>query len=230
MGRRDRNIAKTEIYNVFRERVLAGDAKITVSAIAEAAGVSRKTFYNHFVDQDALVAWGYRHDMLQALLVRFDRDDLIDPPYDPYGFEDVPFYVRIPSNALSLDQSEYFYAFYDMLFDNKAYYKALLRSEFAPALKRYLVQVYEGLFYDDVKYFLNGRKMPEREMRLIAIFNAEAVANNMLDMFLNDGPIDPAVFGKRGPIDNMAHECMLHLVEAYQTEKSNLYFRSRGLR
>lgn len=210
--------------------MLAGNTKLTVSAIAEASGVSRKTFYNHFVDQNAMVAWGYRYDMLQALLARFDRDDLIDPPYDPYDFEDVPFYVRVPSNALSLDQREYFYAFREMLEGNRPYYKVLLRSEFALPLKRYLIQVYDGLFYGDIEYFLNGRKMPEREKHLIAMFNAEAVVNNMLDDFLLGGYIDPEVFGKRGPVDNMAHECMLHLVEAYQTEKSNLYFRNRGLR
>lgn len=227
VGRRDKNIAKIEICGVFRDFIVSRKSKITVSAVIEATGMNRKTFYNHFADLNVMVAWCFRHDMLQALKKRFEPGQLLDPPVDPYLFEGVPFYTRAPSRALSLDQSEYFRAFYDMLNVNQQYYRILLRTDFAPPLRRYLVQVYEGLFYQDVEHFLSGRKMPEDAKRLIARFYAEAVVHNMLDSFLSDGPRDPDRAPSYGPIDNLAHENMLHIVEAYQDEKSKLYFRSR---
>ena len=227
MARRDRNIAKTEIYGAFRGFIQSGRAKVTVSSVVEATGMNRKTFYNHFTNQDELVAWGFRRDLLDTLLGRCDATELLDPPEDPYGFEGLPCYSRTPSGTLSLDQSLYLSDFQNTFSANRDYYRSLLRTEFSAPFCRYLVELFRGLFYEDVEYFLSGRKMPDESKRLVATFFAEGVVHHTIDAFT--GLVPQIAVEEGSPVGNLAHEGMLHIVEAYQNEKSNLYFRKHRL-
>ncbi len=225
MARRNRNIAKNAIYDVFRRFVSNGQTKITVSAIIEAAGMTRKTFYNHFANQDELVAWGFRKDLLDSLLRHWDISDLVESASDIYNFEGLPCYGRISVHALSLDQSQYFRDFYDTFLKYENYYRAILRSEFSVAFCRYLEELFQGLFYEDMDYFLNGRKMPEEAKRYTAAFYATGVVRGMINAFM--GFVENSNVRHIHPVNNLAHEGMRHIVETYQMEKSIRHFGDR---
>lgn len=223
MGRRDKNIAKNEIYGAFRTFIQSGTSKATISSIVESTGLNRKTFYNHFSSRDELAAWGFRRDLLDELLSQYEREELEDPPSDLYGFEGLPCYVRTPSGPLSLDQSNYISCFCGVFRTYRAYYASLLRTEFASPFCRYLVGLFQGLFYEDLDYFLNGRKMPDEAKRYIAAFFAEGVVHHTVDS-MADGSISRREVGDMPPVNNLVHNAMYQLVEAYQNEKSNMYF------
>lgn len=228
MGRRNRSIAKIDMYGVFREAVKQGTGKTSVSAIVEATGLNRNTFYNHFSHRDELVAWGFRFDLLQTLLLSHQIDDLVAPPADPYGFEDLPCYYRVPSGTLSLNQSGFFEEFYSVFYLHKDYYRALLAGPFAEPFCRYLVELMQSLFREDIDYFLSGRKMPVQAKEYIAAFFAEGVVHHVADSIYGALAIQeevPAIV----PINNLVHESMFHLVEAYQNEKSSAYFNRMNL-
>ena len=225
MARRDKNIAKNEIYGAFKDFIKSGQTKVTVSALIEATGMNRKTFYNHFSNQDELVAWGFRRDLLNVLLAHCVMEDLVNPPYDLYEFEGLPCYFRTPANALSLDQTKYWNDFWEVFLSDKDYYRTLLRSEFGPQLTQYLVELFRGLFLEDVEYFLGGRKMPEEAKRIVAGFYSEGIVHHVVDTLLGIG--SQTTIDGVGPVSNLAHEGMLHIVEAYQSEKSDQYFQSR---
>lgn len=225
MGRRDKNIAKNEIFGAFRGFIQSGDTKATVSSIVESTGLNRKTFYNHFSSRDELAAWGFRRDLLDMLTEQCALDELLNPPSDPYGFEGLPCYFRTPSGVLSLDQSRYFTCLKDVFRIHKSYYLSLIRSEFASMFCRYLVELYRGLFYEDIDYFLSGRKMPDEHKRYIADFFAEGVVYQTIgslpdfDNAPNRHDIENAF-----PVNNLVHESMKNLVEIFQVEKSTAYF------
>lgn len=225
MARRDKNIAKVKIYAAFREMVQSGQSRVTVSALVDATGINRKTFYNHFANQDELVAWGFRRDLLDILLRDFALEDLLDPPDDSYAFEGLPCYSRTPAGALSLDQGCYFRCLRDLFGTYKDYYRAVLRSDLGEPLRRYLVTLFRCLLAEDVNYFLGGRKMPEGEKAFIATFYAEGTVNYLIDSFLGIVPRRP--MDAPNPVGNITHEGMLGIVEAYQEAKSNLYFQKR---
>ncbi len=226
MARRDKNIAKIEIYGAFRNFIQSGQTKVTVSAVIEATGMNRKTFYNHFANQDELVAWGFRRDLHEMLLRRFPESELLDPPNDPYGFQGLPCYTRTPARILALDQTQCLCCLRDVFSENKDYYRTLMRTEFAGPLRQYLVTIYQGLFCEDVDYFLSGRKMPEQDKRFIATIYAEGVVHYMADSFM--GLVDQRnLKGGEGIVGNVAHEGMLAIVEAQQNEKSHSYFMGR---
>lgn len=226
MARRDKNIAKIEIYGAFRDFIQSGQTKVTVSAVIEATGMNRKTFYNHFANQDELVAWGFRRDLLDILLRRFPESELLNPPSDPYGFQGLPCYARIPARILALDQAQCLCCLRDVFYENREYYRSLLRTEFAAPLCKYLVTLYRALFYEDVEYFLSGRKMPEHDKHFIATIYAEGVVHYMVDSFMDAVPAR-SLKGGEGIVGNVAHEGMLAIVEAQQEEKSHSYFMGR---
>lgn len=228
MGRRDKNIAKNEIYDAFRGFIQSGNAKATISSIVESTGMNRKTFYNHFESRDELAAWGFRRDLLNELLVQCALEDLEDPPSDPYGFEGLPCYRRTPSGPLSLDQSNYISCFCSVFRTYKAYYASLLRTEFASPFCHYLVELFQGLFYEDLDYFLSGRKMPDEAKRYIAAFFAEGVVHHTVDS-MADSSISRREIEDMSPVNNLVHNAMHHLVEAYQNEKSKRYFNKARL-
>lgn len=227
MGRINKNITRGKLYEAFQLFMTNGDrSKITVSAIIAQAGMNRKTFYNHFATQDELAAWGFRHDLFTELRERFPDKELVVPSVDPYAFDDLPCYVRIPSGALSLDQSTYFTAARTTLARNEAYYIALLKSDLAEEFLRYLVDVLTTLFLEDIDYFLKGRKMPLWAQERIASFFAEGVIHHMADALVAHR-IGVRENQDVAPLNNMVHESMRSLVETYQSEKSTEYF-TRG--
>lgn len=226
MARRDRNIAKIEIYTTFRNILQTGQTKVTVSAIIDATGMNRKTFYNHFANQDELVAWGFRRDLHAILLRHFNESDLLEPKNDPYNFEGLPCYVRTPARILALDQSKYFCCLRDVFAENRDYYRSILRTEFAAPLSQYLITLYRDLFLEDVDYFLSGRKMPVDDRQFIATIYAEGVVHYILDSFMGVVPARNTE-ANEGVVGNIAHEGMLAIVEAQQSEKSQSYFMGR---
>ena len=223
MGRRNKSIAKIEIYGAFREAIQSGATKASVSAIVEATGLNRNTFYNHFSTRDELVAWGFRFDLAQLLLLERDAAELMEPPHDPYDFKDLPCYYRIPSSTFSLNQAPFFDDFYRVFYLHKDYYRTLLGSQFAKPFYRYLVELMQEILLDDIEYFLKGRKMPDAAKRYIAAFFAEGVVHHVDDSIFGNLITKSEVDGI-SPADNLVHESMYHLVEAYQNEKSNAYF------
>ena len=227
MGRRNKNIAKVEIYAAFRGFIEAGQTKVTVSSVIEATGMNRKTFYNHFANQDELVAWGFRRDLLDILLESHTVEELDMPPEDLYGFEDLPCYFRNPSNVISLDQSGFFYDWGNVFERHREYYRAILRSEFSAPFCAYLVTMFRGLFIQDIDYFLSGRRMPDEAKWFIATTFAEAVVHYVVDAFL--GLTSLHLVADIKPVNNIVHESMLHMVEAYQSQKSQQYFTNRSL-
>lgn len=229
MGRRSRNIAKQEIYTVFRKFVRAGNTKATVSSIIEETGMNRKTFYNHFSCRDELVAWGFRRDLADVLMETKGDAELLEPASDPYNFEDLPCYFRVSTSALSLDQSQFFFSFREAFRRHKGYYQALLRTELAAPFCWYLVELLDGILYEDLQYFLSGRRMPEEAMRYITAFFAEGITHHVVDAF--SGNLLPgASISDITPVNNLVHESMLHIVEAYQSEKASNYFnKTRSL-
>lgn len=229
MGRRNKNITKTELYDVFRNHVQSGDTHISISTIVDQANMSRKTFYNHFLaGRDELAAWGFRRDLTNALLEVFDEDELIDPPDDMYAFEGVPCYCRTPVGTFKLDQSLYFSILKNVFFANTDYYRTLLRSEFGNPLCLYIANLFRGLFLEDIEYILNGRRMPEEAKDFIALFFAEGIAHYISDLATGamnqTGGISEIV-----PVNNVIHESMSHIVDAYQEQKSSQYFNKKLL-
>lgn len=229
MGRSNKNITKKKIYEAFcifveHDRF----RRVTVSALIEEAGVTRKTFYNHFSTQDELVAWGFRKDLFETLASRFPSDMLLLPNDDPYNFEDLPCYVRIPSGALSLDQSSFFSAMQDAMKLRSAYYSSLMHSDMATELLCYLTSLFTSLFLEDIEVFLQGRKMLQQEKRLIASLFAEGFVHLVADsissqsFLLEDAKLTSTT-------KNMIHESMRFLIESYQSEKSMAYFGGRRL-
>ena len=238
VGRRPKNIAKEQIFDVFRASVESGQAKVTISATVEAAGMNRKTFYNHFSSKEELAAWGFRHDLYQVICANHEivADDetisgdskavrLLYSPSDPYDFDGLPCYFRVAKGTISLDQSSYFYDFYDVFRIYKSYYRALMRSDIEMPFCRYLTDLLQGLFYEDLDYFLNGRKMPEEAKGYIAAFYAEGVVHHAVSSLLGSVSHRREIEGI-SVVSNLVHESMLQIVEAYQKERSFNYFHS----
>lgn len=228
MGRRNRSIAKIEIYGAFRDAIQLGATKASVSAIVEATGMNRNTFYNHFSCRDELVAWGFRFDLMQVLLASHDVEELESPVNDPYNFENLPCYYRVPSGTLSLNQSGFLDEMYQVFYLHKDYYRTLLGGQFAEPFYRYLVELLQGLFIGDVEYFLSGRKMPDEAKQYIATFFAEGTVHHMVDAVFGNMIAKDAV-DDIPPVNNLVHEAMYHMVEAYQNERSSAYFNRRQL-
>lgn len=224
MGRSNKNITRRRLYEAFRAFMSKGDrSKITVSAIIEEAGMNRKTFYNHFSTQDELAAWGFRDDLLRVLKDRYPTVSLMTPVTDPYRFDDLPCYVRIPSGALALDQSGFFDAARQVIIENERYYRALLQSDMAREFLRYLTELLAAFLLEDIDYLLKGRRMPLWAKERIASFYAQGTVHFMADSLVSR-TVDKGDQESIPLIDNMVHESMRFLVETYQNEKSVEYF------
>ncbi len=78
---------------------------ITVARIAENAGVSKRTFYNHFQDKYALVAWIFERNNEEALAAMSEGDtfrDFLKIVFDMFA-DDSAFYVNILRHSKGLD-------------------------------------------------------------------------------------------------------------------------------
>ncbi len=221
MARRDKNIAKNEIFGAFRESIERTHEKVTISHVIATTGFNRKTFYNHFASQDELVAWGFRRDLLDALLKIYPMDELMPPAADRYDFTDLPCYHRTISGPLTLNQSDYFSIFFEVFGQHRSYYRSIFRLEYGLQLRRYIISILNGLFAQDLEYFLNGRIMPAEAKDFVAAFYAEAIANTAIDSFLE--LVDCSYVSAVSPINNIAHEGMQHMVELFQSIKAHDY-------
>ena len=83
--------------------------------------------------------------------------------------------------------------------------------------------LFHGLFLQDIDYFLHGRKMPSVAIEFMATFFAEGLVSYFTGYFLLQIDRRPDIYGI-APIDNLIHESMHHLVDAYQVERSTSYF------
>lgn len=223
MGRRDKYISKSKICGVFRDSIISGNANPTISSIIETAGLNRKTFYNHFACKDELVAWIFRRDLAEVLEVNNSDMALLLPPEDPYNFDDLPCYFRNPSATLSLNQAPFFKSLKETFSTNEDYYHILLKSNMRDAFCTYLTALFHGLFLQDIDYFLHGRSMPSEAMEFMSTFFAEGAVSYFTSPFFTQVDKNYDV-SDIVPVNNLIHESMYHLVDAYQTERSTSYF------
>lgn len=223
MGRRNKNISKNKICGVFRDSVINGNANPTISSIIESTGLNRKTFYNHFACKDELVAWIFRRDLAETLKANNPDMELLLPPEDPYNFDDLPCYFRNPSSTFSLDQAAFFKSLRETFNANEDYYRVLLKSSMRDAFYSYLIVLFHGLFLQDIDYFLHGRKAPSEAAEFMATFFAEGIVSYFTSSFFTQIDKSFDIYGI-APIDNLIHESMYHLVNAYQNERSASYF------
>ncbi|WP_429971726.1 TetR/AcrR family transcriptional regulator [Fructilactobacillus sp. Tb1] len=101
--------------------------ELTVSDVTEAAGISRKTFYNHFNNITQVVE--YLPDMVNTML---NLDEL----FKIKGKKEF-----ITACVTSLP---------DALYENRDYLRILLNTDLTGAWKRYLVKTYGALVRDNI--------------------------------------------------------------------------------
>ena len=112
IGMADSNITKRALAAALKE--LMKDipfAKITISNISDACGMSRKSFYYHFKDKYDLINWIFESEYIIPLKSRMEQK---------YRSADIECFVADERWALANDMCRYFY-------ENRSFYSKVLQ-------------------------------------------------------------------------------------------------------
>lgn len=144
--------------------------KVSISDIIERAGKNRKTFYYHFENKDHLIIWVFRYDLGTVLKSRFSESILIYEDLALTTTSRLPFYIRQKSGIRSLNHSEFFGCFAEVLESRRNFYRQALVETGPGSLHNHLFDLYVEAFKRDIDLMLSNRYLPKREIEFLAEF------------------------------------------------------------
>ena len=186
--------------------------RVTVAELTRYLHVDRKTFYNYFDNIDSLMIWIYRDylaKMLEgALFDGWEKEKPSADAFDPYP--ELPFYARRREKDL-LCQGPYFKAMAYHWENHRRYYSIVFSSSCYLDLFDYIIALFLPPFREDVRYYLDGRSMPDIVVDFIAEYHVMGVFGRLRYHFTQTNK-----FIMQDEIDsfwNYAHTAMKESVE-----------------
>lgn len=192
--------------------------KISISDIVSASGKNRKTFYYHFADKNALVAWIFRRDLGTVLTNRFEESLLVyEPERSKDGASSYPFYLFAKRGVRSLDHAAFFEAFADCIESRRRFYAKVLRDTTPDGLREYLHRLYVPALRDDVRFILSNRYLKEENVTFLAEFYTGAFLSYFFRRTLE--PPSRPLRADIGPFANIVHTSLENVIKEQQLSR-----------
>lgn len=215
---------KETIGQAFEQLIcLEKTSNISVLAIAEKSGISRKTFYYHFPDRAMLAQWVFRYDMANRLRNNYPERSLIYPSESMRDdYPSLPFYARAQNGVRSIDGSLFFHILGEHIDERRDYYRVILSSDNASTFRRSVLKLYCFAFLDDIHFILGGRTLPENTCGRLAMYYANAgimhFFNSVFTSQENLANLIPEEFS------NINHESLSRAIENYFEKEERFEF------
>ncbi|MDR1183237.1 MAG: hypothetical protein LBK67_00390 [Coriobacteriales bacterium] len=219
----NRSNTKEIIAKAFRKAVAEdSSSKISVQAISEQSGISRKTFYYHFFDRLELIQWIFRSELGELLINQCAAEDLI---YLQLGtrinFPEIPYFARTPIGIRSLDGSEFFRILGGYLQENRSFYRQIITSNMFSGLLRYILKLYQQAFINDIRFVLGGRSLPQETISQLAMYFSNTALFNYFESLMFSSrdltQLLPEEFA------NINHELLAETIDGYFSQNKNKY-------
>jgi AcrR family transcriptional regulator len=196
--------------------------KVTVSMIAEQCGISRKTFYYHFSDENELLQWIFRSDLSDCLIECCDKEDLVYLPAETrINFPEYPYFARTVTGIRRLDCSQFYFILADYLEKNKAFYKYMLSRQAYSNFIRYVIKLYQQSFTEDIRYVLGGRRLPPATIEQLSWYFSNVTVANYFDAALNSNHDLRKTLPKE--FANILHESLSYAIDNFFSQKKNTF-------
>ena len=145
-------------------------AKVSISDIVNHTGKNRKTFYYHFDDKNSLIMWIYRYDIGMKLKDTFPESMLVYEEPSEDAKSAFPYYITKKSGVRSLDHSQFFDCFAQVLEHRRKFYNQALLENGPQSLRNYLYDLYLPAMKHDIDIILANRYLPEDNIDFLAEF------------------------------------------------------------
>jgi AcrR family transcriptional regulator len=180
--------------------------KVSISDIIERTGKNRKTFYYHFENKEYLIIWIFRHDLAEKLKERFPEPILVRENDSSSSISQFPYYITQKSGVRSLDHSEFFRCFADVLESRWKFYRQALAECGSYSLREYLFNLYREAIKDDIYLILSNRYLPTENIEFLADFYTGAFLYYFLGQ--TNQPTIKNLISKAGPFSNIIHSSL----------------------
>lgn len=143
--------------------------KVTVSRLAEGAGLGRQSFYYHFADVYDLVTWVFERDVAEKIMSCASYDRWAE------GFEQLLQYMRMHREEVN----------------------AVMRSLSHRELETFFYRQFRQMMEAVVSQLQDGLTIKEEERQLVVTHYAIAVVGHLLHWLATDMAQDPQVLTAR---------------------------------
>lgn len=197
--------------------------KISVSDIIERTGKNRKTFYYHFEDKDALIAWKFHHDLaqlLETLPLQRPGTTLVYPEEGqvPENLLPFPYYTDPPDDGEALDQSAFFQTFDQVIEADPAFYGQALLEKGPGSLRTHLYELYLPAITRDIHRLLANRYLAQENIAYLADFFTTAFIYRHVSRFDRRGRLGKDA--DAGPFGNLVHTSLKTLLDDSQLRRN----------
>lgn len=208
------NGRKEDIVRAFIELSEEKGAKhVTVTAIVNRLGVSRKTFYYHFQSIDELHIWMFRRELGAVLEYNYPKSQLVYEEDPESSTAELPYYARVFLSERLMSQALFFECLGRVLGARAAIYSDLLESNRKGGFLDYLHRLYERAIHEDAAIVLEGHAVSEYALNFISKWLTGAFLGRMVTMLRYSEPYGS--MDDINPFCNIQHEIlyMYHLCE-----------------
>lgn len=192
--------------------------KVSISDIIERTGKNRKTFYYHFENKDSLITWIFRYDLGQELKKRFPESALVYEENIGDSASQFPYYILQKSGVRSLDHSDFFECFGNVLEAKRTFYTQALMDNNPYSLRNYLYNLYLPALRRDIHIILSNRYLPEENIQFLAEFYTCAFLSYHIRKC--DQPLSERLTGQAGPFANIIHSSIEMQIKEAQLRRN----------
>ena len=192
--------------------------KVSISDIIERTGKNRKTFYYHFENKDCLITWIFRYDLGQELKKHFPESALVYEDATTDSVARFPYYILQKSGVRSLDHSEFFECFGNVLEAKRRFYTQALLDNNPYSLRNYLYNLYLPALRNDIDTILSNRYLPNENIQFLAEFYTCAFLYYYIRKC--DQPSVEHLTGQAGPFANIIHSSLEMQIKEAQLRRN----------
>ena len=141
---------------------------VTINMVVDQVGKHRKTFYYHFSDKNQLIIWLFRYELANELLKEFGSERLVYQSVEG-DFPQFPFYLRNADDGRQIYNAPSFDAMYRCLERRRRYYRCVFSKIGPGTLEHYLLNLYQPVLADDIRFLLEGSLREHSDIARAAI-------------------------------------------------------------
>jgi AcrR family transcriptional regulator len=177
-------------YKTMAEQLPA--SQVSITAIAEACDINRKTFYYHFSDIFDLNVWIFRQELAHELRSNLSQKDfVVDTEIPNEKYRNLAFYIDSRKKSSPQDMGAFWSILSAYMHHNRAFYKKTLVYDETNNnnLTKYILRIYYIQIEKDIMSNLASPCLPKNDITFLASYFTNACVGwiiNNIKSFLPD--------------------------------------------